>query len=157
MVVKHQDLSRNPPYPVRAVLHLSDNDHNLKSNEPLWFKNNISWGGLLSGVPARAPNPPGQHPADQLPLVVTVTRPVLLHVLVEVISQQVAAVSGIHFCHLESNKTWHPLNKNIKKHSWDNDGNNWTFSVNVLQNPFKALKQLLSKIQQDFSYCHLYI
>lgn len=67
--------------------------------------NNISGGGSSSGVPVRAPNPPGQHPADQLPLVVAVTRPVLLHMLIEVISQQVAAVPGIHFCHLQSNKT----------------------------------------------------
>lgn len=50
---------------------------------------------------ACASDPPGQQPADQLPLVVTVAWPVSLHMLEDVIPQQVAAVFGIHFCHLK--------------------------------------------------------
>lgn len=52
---------------------------------------------------AYASDPPSQQPADQLLLLVTVAWPVPLHVLVEVIPQQVAVVFGIHFCHLKYN------------------------------------------------------
>lgn len=48
-------------------------------------------------------DPPGQQPADQLALLLAVAWPVPLHVFVEVILQQVAAVFGIHFCHLKYN------------------------------------------------------
>lgn len=44
---------------------------------------------------------PGQQPADQLLLLLTVARPVPLNIFVEVIPQQVAAVFQIHLSHLE--------------------------------------------------------
>ena len=59
-----------------------------------------------------AGDPPGQQPADQLPLLLAVAGPVPLHMLVEVVPQQVAAVFGIHFSHLK-NKTPHDVTFNL--------------------------------------------
>lgn len=50
----------------------------------------------------RASDPPGQQPADQLPLLLAVAGPVPLHVLEVVVPQQVAAVLGIDFGYLKS-------------------------------------------------------
>lgn len=61
---------------------------------------------------------PGQQPADQLPLLITIRWPVPLNVLVEIILQQVAAVFGIHFCYLKHDtvQNWNPLNSHLSCH-----------------------------------------
>lgn len=67
-------------------------------------------------------DPPGQQLANQLPLLFAVARPVLLHELVEVIPQHVAAIFGIHFCHLQTHTECQSVFKQLLTHLYVQSG-----------------------------------